>query len=89
MVLDENAITCGCGNGCVKNVESNNHQRAKICKCRGRRISMPAKELPDKMEKDWNLGEIIGTDHPDFKDLIFALPVSILCAVRQIHSREY
>ena len=50
---------------------------------------MPAKELSDKIEKDWSLREVLGNDHPNFKDLIFALPVSILCAVRQIHSREY
>ena len=93
LVVDKNAIMCGCGNSldlmercvvagcdsCVKNVESNNHQCAKICKCRGRRISMPAKELADKIEKDWNLEEVLGTDHPVFKDLIFALSVS--CAL--------
>jgi len=39
---------------------------------------MPAQELSDKIEKDWSLGEI-DTASPDFKDLIFALPVS--CAL--------
>ena len=92
-VLDENAILCGCGNAfdlmdkcvvagcdsCVKYAESNNHQCAKICKCRGRRVTMPARELSEKIEKDWSLWEI-DTNNPDFKDLIFALPVSCACA---------
>ena len=40
---------------------------------------MPAKDLSNKIEKDWSLGEVLGTDHPDFKDLIFALLAS--CAL--------
>ena len=39
---------------------------------------MPAQELSDKIEKDWSLGEVHTNKH-DFKDLIFALPVS--CAL--------
>ena len=65
-VLDENAIMCGCGNAfdlldkrvvaagcdsCVTYVESNNHQCAKICKYRGRQVTMPARELSEKSRK--------------------------------------
>ena len=39
---------------------------------------MPARELSEKIKKDWSQGEI-DTNNPDFKDLIFALPVS--CAL--------
>ena len=89
LVLDENVIMSGCGNAfdpegtcvvagcdsCIKNVDSGNHTREKICKCRGRRVTMSAKELSDRIENDWSLREV-DTSNPDFEDLIFALPVS-------------
>ena len=56
---------------------------------------MPAKELSDKIEKDWSLREVLGNDHPNFKDLIFALPVSCaLCdkfiseKIKDLHSSK-
>ena len=75
--LMEKCIDAGC-DSCVKNGESINHRCAKIFKCMGRRVTMPAQELSDKIEKDWSLGEVHTNKH-DFKDLIFALPVS--CAL--------
>ena len=71
-VLDENAIMSGCGNAfnpeetcvvdgcnsCIKNVDSCNHRCVKSCRCRGRRVTISSKELSDRIENDWSLGEV-------------------------------
>ena len=91
LAFDKNRSMCGCDNtfnimercvvagcdSCVKNVENNNHQPAKIYKCRGRRISMPTKELSDKIEEDWSLNR--GGSH--------IILMMLISKIQSLHSR--
>ena len=48
---EEKFVVAGC-NSCIKNVDSGNHKCEKICKGRGRRLTMLAQELSDRIEND-------------------------------------
>ena len=48
---------------------------ARMCKCRGRKVSESAKDLSERIVADWKLGEV-DQQNPEFEDIIFTLPVS-------------
>ena len=48
-----------------------------MCKCRGRTSTKTAKDLSDDIVNDWKLGKV-NKDDPNFRDMIFSLPVSCI-----------
>ena len=50
-------------------------QFTQLCQCQGRKVLESATDLSEIIVADWKLGEV-DTQNPDFKDIIFILPVS-------------